>query len=176
MNRPKITIQELKKKISAYTFPESVYIVGIRGYYKDTMGEKGKNDRGLYDDAIILVGPNYYQTFNGNTDPSRQKPGIASLVPGLHYYKKGQHKISGPNPYAAFRPATPDESLPVTRDGKEGISKGIAINIHKGGYNSTSSEGCQTLYPDQWLEFQVKAYDLMLNCGQKKIPYILIAD
>jgi len=171
---PKITLPELKERIKNFHFPEMVYIVGIRGYYLDTMGKEGENDRGIYDDAIILVGPNLYETYNANTDPSKYKPGIATLVPGLHYYKPGRHKIASPNGYPAFRPATPDESLPVTRDGNPGTSKGIAINIHKGGYNTTGSEGCQTIYPDQWLSFQVHAYKAMEKEGQHVIPYILI--
>ena len=174
MTPPKITLAELQQKIKGIYFPESVYIVGIRGYYLDSMGKKGENDRGIYDDAIILVSPNVYETYNGNTDPSKYIKGIATLIPGLHYYKKGKHKISSPKGYPAFRPASVDESLLVTRDGKEGVSKGIAINIHKGSYNSTSSEGCQTIHPDQWNSFITKAYKAMDKEGQKIIPYILI--
>lgn len=171
---PKITLPELKERINGFQFPEMVYLVGIRGYYLNTMGRPEENDRGIYDDAIILVGPNLYETYNANTDPSRYKQGIASLVPGLHYYKKGKHKIASPQGYPAFRPATPDESLPVTRDGQDGVVKGYAINIHKGGYTTTGSEGCQTIYPDQWLTFQVHAYKAMDREGQHVIPYILV--
>lgn len=175
MIRPKITLMELQPIVAgAGSFPEKVFIVGIRGYYLDSMGKPGANDLGIYDDAIILVGPGLYKTFNGNTDPSKERPGIASLIPGIHYYKKGDHHIGKPNAYKAFRPASPDESVPVTRDGQKGISKGIAINIHKGGYNSTGSEGCQTIYPDQYEEFQTAAYKAMDDAKQKTIPYVLI--
>lgn len=174
MTRPKIGVKEALQLIGQFKFPEKVFLIGIRGYYKDTMGEKGKNDRGIYDDCIILVGPEYYETFNANTDPSRFRAGIATLIPGIHYYKKGLHGISKGNPYPAFRPATPDESLPVTRDGRPGTHKGIAINIHKGGYNTTSSEGCQTIHPDQWQEFLRDTYAQMDLEGQKTIPYILV--
>jgi lysozyme len=176
MTRPKITQPEVEKYIhSAAQIVESVVIVGLRGYYKDSMGKKGENDRGIYDDAIILIAPGeYYKTFNANTDPSVYRKGIAKLVPGLHYYQRGQHGISRGKPYAAFIPNTPDFGLPVTRDGEEGIGRGIKINIHKGGYNTTSSEGCQTIHPEQWQEFQNKAYDLMAFFGQKRIPYLLV--
>lgn len=158
-----------------YNIIEAAYAVAIRGYYKETMGKAGQNDRGIYDDCIALVGLNYFKTFNANTDPSRFKPGIATLLPGLHYYKRGKHGISRPGGgYDAFRPDTPDESLPVKRDGKAGQFKGIAINIHAGGYNSTSSEGCQTIHPDQWKEFQRDAYKLMQDEGQRRFPYLLI--
>lgn len=176
MNRPNITKQEVEKLISSLKLVESVFIVGLRGYYKNSMGKPGVNDRGIYDDAIILIGPNYFQPFNGNTDPSRFRIGVASLVAGVHFYKKGKHNISkGPSKaYDAFRPDTLNEALPVTRDGKAGIHQGIAINIHKGSQNSTSSEGCQTIHPDQWEEFQKTAYKLMSQEAQRRIPYILI--
>lgn len=175
MNRPKLTKQELENMIASYRVPEAVRLVGIRGYYKDSMGVAGQNDIGIYDDALFLIGPSIFIAFNGNTDPSKSKPGIAKLVPGVHYYKKGKHGLSKPGGgYPAFRPDTPDESLPVTRDGQQGIKKGIAINIHKGSYNSTSSEGCQTIYPDQWIQFQTEVYHAMDIEGQKRIPYILI--
>ncbi len=173
MTKPKITQTEALKFIHE-TILDEVFLVGIRGYYQDTMGKQGVNDRGIYDDAICLVAPNLFLTFNANTDPSVFRPGIATLVPGKHMYKKGKHKITGPNPYPALRPATPDESLSVTRDGKDGVSKGIAINIHKGSYNSTSSEGCQTIHPDQWKEFIDTVYKQMDQFGQREIPYYLV--
>lgn len=176
-SRPKLIEANLIEKIQGIEFRGKVFIVGIRGYYEDTMGKHGQNDRGIYDDAIFLVAPNYYKSFNANTDPSKYKPGIGTLAFGVHYYKKGKHGISRPKPYVpynAFRPATKDETLPGTRDGQSGIVKIFAPNIHKGGYNSTSSEACQTVYPDQWNEFQENGYRLMDEYEQTEIAYILI--
>lgn len=174
MTKPKITQDKVMEMVKPYNRPEPAIIVGIRGYYKDTMGLPGKNDRGIYDDAIILIGPGVFKTYNGNTDPSVTRKGIASLVPGVHIYRKGNHGISRPGGgYPALRPATPGEKLPVNRDG-QGESLGVAINIHKGSYRSTSSEGCQTIYPDQWPEFIKTAYELMDRHGMKTIPYILV--
>jgi len=193
MVQPKITRVEalaripehFANQISGFTnaLNRNVFIVAFRGYYQDTMGKPGVNDRGIYDDCMCVVAPNYFSTFNANTDPSvyrdavvGNRQGIATLVPGLHYFKKGKHGISRPGGgYNAFRPATPDESLPVWRDGcGDTIYKGVAINIHRGGYNSTSSEGCQTVYPVQWNEFQTTVYDYMNRYKQDLLPYVLI--
>lgn len=175
MTRPKITKDELIAMIKDHPVPEPIKFVAIRGYYKDSMGVAGVNDIGIYDDAMFLIGPAIFLAFNGNTDPSKHKPGIAKLIAGVHYFKKGKHGISRPGGgYPAFRPDTPDESLPVTRDGQEGIKRAVAINIHKGSFNSTSSEGCQTVYPDEWIQCQTEAYHAMDIEGQKRIPYILL--
>lgn len=160
---------------SAVDVDDPVYLVGIRGYYLNSMGKPAVNDIGIYDDAIILIAPGVIKTFNANTDPSRHKDGVATLLPGVHYYKKGKHGISKPGGgYPALRPATSDESLPVSRTGRKGVFKGIAINIHKGGYNTTSSEGCQTIYPTQWEDFITSVYAEMDKAKQKTIAYILV--
>ena len=178
MKRPNLDLNEVAAYIDAagVSIIEVVYVLAIRGYYKNGMGKPGVNDRGIYDDAMVLVGPNYLQSFNANTDPSKQMPGLATLITGLHYFRKGKHGLSkGPGKaYDAFRPDTVDESLPVTRDGKKGIFKGVAINLHRGGEVYTNSAGCQTIHPSQWLEFQTAAYKMMTNESQHRLPYLLI--
>lgn len=177
MNRPRMTESEVRLLIPKETADAyKVVIVAVRGYYKKTMGDPTKNDRGIYDDAIFALAPGLFIACNGNTDPSRFTPGIATLVPGVHLYKKGKHGIShADGGYPAFRPASPDEGVPVTRDGQTGVSRGIAINIHHGGYSSTSSLGCQTIHPDQWHQFQTEVYAAMDRAGQGKlIPYVLV--
>lgn len=156
----------------------SVYLAGVRGYYFDTMGKAGANDRGIYDDAIFVFGPMTFAAFNANTDPSAFKPGVASLLPGVHWYRPGNHGISKPGGgYPAFRPATKGEMLPVRRDGEAAVPSkrpGVAINIHKGGYNTTSSAGCQTIHPSQWTAFHALVTAELKRAGQPKFPYILI--
>lgn len=178
MNKPKITEAKAMQFVPVEVLEKyKVFLIGFRGYYQDTMGKPGVNDRGIYDDCICVSAPKgVFMTFNGNTDPSRFKLGIATLVPGVHLYRKGKHGITthADGGYWAFRPATKNEALPVTRDGEEGIKEGIAINIHKGGQWTTGSAGCQTIYPDQWLEFQVAVYKLMDEYKQDKIPYVLV--
>jgi len=205
MIRPKITRQELDSAITkaGYMLPKEPTIVGIRGYYKDTMGKPGVNDRAIYDDAMILISPDYFETFNGNTDPSKYKPGIASLKPGLYEYKQGLHgmhhiNMSNADDKKAYNwlISHPGEDYPdkkysltywafrqfgnvtVTRDSKaeqtDSPANRFFIDIHRGGINTTSSEGCQTIVPDQWLSFRKTGYDLMNKTGQKIIKYLLI--
>jgi len=167
MNKPKKSRAEIEALVHT---TDQVYLVGIRGYYEDTMGKPGQNDRGIYDDAMFLVAPGEFYSFNANTDPSVVKKGVSMLKPGIYPYRKGKHGLSKPGGgYPALRPATPGEALPVVRD-DVGESTGVAINIHRGSYNSTSSLGCQTIYPAQWDEFITAVYRLM----GKTINYHLI--
>src|SRR5690606_22423033 len=55
--RPGITQERAGELLKRRGVPDRVALLGLRGYYRDTMGKKGRNDRGLYDDAIVLVGP-----------------------------------------------------------------------------------------------------------------------
>jgi lysozyme len=165
--------REVSEKILAKAgVTDAVSLLGIRGYYSNTFSPKG-NNRGVYDDAIFIVSPNAYVSFNANTDPSVRRKGIASLLPGLYRYRKGKHGISKGPGYPALRPATKDEGLPVWRD-DEGESIGYHINIHRGGNNTTSSLGCQTIVPAQWQAFISLVYEEMDRYGQKTIPYLLI--
>ena len=152
---------------------DKVALLGVRGYYKNTMGERGKNDRGIYDDAIFVISPTAYVSYNANTDPSTHRRGIAVLMTGVHRYRRGRHGISRGEGYPALRPATKDEALPVMRDGI-GPDDGYAINIHRGSRNSTSSAGCQTIVPSQYNSFIELVYGEMDRYSQQTIPYLLI--
>jgi lysozyme len=152
---------------------ENFALIGRRGYYADTMGTPGVNDLGVYDDAMLLVTPTRYATFNANTDPSRQLPGIATLKPGVWLYKLGIHGLShpvGPRQYPALVQAAP---VTVTRDGGKEDTGYLGINIHHGGEGSTSSEGCQTIPPSQWPEFYALVKAEMTKYARRTIPYAL---
>jgi lysozyme len=153
-----------------------VYLVGIRGYYKNSMGKPGENDRGIYDDAFFVVSPRTFAAFNGNTDPSRHGfnekagKGMAVLQAGVWVYRRGLHGVSRNNPYPAFVQAG---AATVLRDGGKKEQGFFAINIHKGGVNTTSSEGCQTVPPAQWDEFYRTLTDELSFYGQQTFPYLL---
>ena len=172
-NRPAWPKEKVAQILNRMGIADPVVIFGRRGYYRDSMGSVGKNDRGIYDDAIFVYSQNAFVSFNGNTDPSQFRHGVATLLPGVHLYRKGRHGISRGPGYPALRPATPGEALPVSRDGIASPRPGIAINIHKGGYGTTSSEGCQTIYPTQWAAFIALVYSEMDRNGVKTIPYVL---
>jgi hypothetical protein len=160
-------------ELLAYASLESFALIGRRGYYRDTMGAPGVNDIGVYDDAIILVTPTAYATFNANTDPSRQLPGIATLKYGSWLYRIGIHGLShpvGPRQYPALVQAAP---VTVTRDGGKEETGFFGINIHHGSFGTTSSEGCQTVYPDQWEEFFGLVKSEMTKYSRRTIPYLL---
>ena len=162
--------------IAANNVTDAICLVGIRGYYKDSMGKPGINDIGIYDDAMFVVGPDCHVAFNANTDPSVHKPSIATLLPGVYSYTKGMHGLNR-KPYRALRQAS---DVQVYRDGHPGViftdnpKNRFWINIHKGSRNSTSSEGCQTIWPDQWESFIALAYRLMDEQKTKVIKYILV--
>ncbi len=132
-------------RIDRARFP--IVVVGIRGYYRDSMGKAGANDRGIYDDALFVQTPNATVAFNGNTDPSVYRPAIATLEPGLYRaHRLGLHKG-----YRAL--SQQNGPVRVSRDGGVCESGFFGINIHRGGAKSTSSEGCQTVPPLQWPAF-----------------------
>lgn len=157
-NRPKMTRKELMKLIkNAHPDFEApaLFFVGIRGYYLNSMGETGKNDRMFYDDAIFIVTKDEIIAYNGNTDPSVFKKGVAVLQPGIWpSYQFGMHR----GQYLAFRQTGGPVAL--LRDGT-GLDTGyFGINIHQGGETATGSLGCQTIPRSQWPSFIDKSIEL----------------
>lgn len=171
MNKPKLTQEEALKLLIPYPNTDSVQVLGIRGYYKTTMGNPVKNDRGIYDDALFILSPDTFAAFNANTDPSVYRKHIATLKTGMWRYKPGKHKINSPDGYPAFVQA---DKVTVARDGEPDDTGYFGINIHRGGYNSTSSIGCQTIYPAQWDSFHATLTDQLKRFNQKAFYYVLI--
>lgn len=156
-----------------------ILIVGVRGYYRDTFGEKDKNDIGMYDDAIFVDSPNLYASYNANTDPSKQRIGMANLKPGLYFaHRLGLHK----GKYLALIQTGGEVTVARYQSEKEFTEDTghFGINIHKGGINTTSSEGCQTIHPSQYESFigNVKSEVVRIFTKQMydktTIPYVLL--
>ncbi len=160
--RPKLSAEEVLKIIRHFKIPEEypLIVVGVRGYYLNSIGAAGKNDRGVYDDAYFLYSQLHFQSFNANADPSSYRAGygfgeakgMASLVEQAHYmWKIDKHK----GQYEALCQRL--GSCTVMRDGQSGpyLQKNayIGANNHKGGINTTASLCCQTIPPAQWDEY-----------------------
>lgn len=185
MNRPQWTKEKVQQILSQEFQKQGrvqpqVVLIGVRGFFQDSMGVVDQNDRGIYDDAVFLVSPTYFTSFNFNADPSRsgKNPdtgkGYAVLTPGIWNYKVGIHGLSKPKEqqYTALTQAA---EVVIHRDGATGNEKGFfGINIHRGGNTGTSSLGCQTVLPVQWNEFISAVKSELKKYNQSTIPYVLI--
>jgi len=176
-SRPQWTLDRLKselakRKVSART---PVFVVGVRGYYRDSMGDAGKNDIAMYDDAFFVVSPRGMWSFNGNTDPSVSKTAVATLKTGIWRYKKGFHGVTFHRPGYPYPAFVQGEEVAVTRYGRKGDFVGyFGINIHRGGTSKTSSLGCQTLPPEQWGGFYSRICEELKASGRTDFDYVLI--
>lgn len=191
--KPRMSASDLIPRVQALGLDPAAHplmVVGVRGYYLNSMGATGANDTGIYDDALFLVSPSHFSAYNANTDPSKRKPGtgfgrgkgMARLQPGVWLcYRFDQHKGPSTPGYDAI--CQRGDKVKVMRDGTpdyadEGM---FGINIHKGGRNTTSSEGCQTIHPSQWDAFIVSAQDQArrhFGTAWKRttIPYVLMVN
>lgn len=192
---PRALVRSILTQESLLTVVEPCAILGVRGYYRDTMGVAGRNDVGVFDDAMFFVGPDVFVAANANTDPSRLgwneavgKP-FAMLLPGLWYFIRGAHKgkvpalrqadedqaddVKIPNHghFKVWRGKSMDDVLTKTARIDDGYH---AINIHRGGETTTSSWGCQTLPSDQFDNFMQTVWEHTKKHGQERIPYLLV--
>ena len=169
---------------TVYNASKHVVVVAVRGY---NLGSDGENDRRIYDDAHFIVTPDSVKMFEGNTDPNGWRKGsgtgsnkgMACLDTGVWFFAKGPHKGR-----PSFRQAS---EFTVIRDGRPDYKHtGFhAINWHSGGYNSTSSLGCQTNRPDDYNELRNYMYTQLEKWDNPKMkndwsqkerafPYILV--
>lgn len=152
-------------------------VVGVRGYYLNSMGKKGVNDRGIYDDAFFVLSPDSFASFHGNTDPSKYQKGIAMLVaPQKIVYRKGWHGYGRKSGHNAFRQAS---DVKVTRDGSEDVfwdseRNRFWTNNHKGGNYSTSSAGCLTVPANEWDAYYAYVCMQMKRFGQATFNMYLV--
>lgn len=172
--KPQQTREETERLIAHVDSP--VVLLGIRGYYRDTMGKPGINDISIWDDAIFVWSKNGHFAFNANTDPSLYRPRVASLKPGTWYYRLGIHNLSKPKSrqYPALVQAAP---VTVRRYNSGDDTGWFGINIHRGGRitsNSTHSLGCQTIPLENWDGFFNLVKTEMIRAKIQRVPYVLI--
>lgn len=162
----------------AEDFP-TTYVFACRAYYEDSMGKQDQNDVGIYDDALFIVTPTHFSSWNANTDPSRYgwNAGagkfMARLKPGVWWFRRLKHKINSPNGYMAFgQGGDPVTVERIRQDGAIATTEAgcFGINLHRGGNNGTSSEGCQTVPLEQWSAFDKS---LAKFIGSDRFRYIL---
>lgn len=145
-------LQKFGNQMPSKRATDKIKVLMVRGYYLNSMGRKGENDRAIYDDAIFVVSPEGIQSFNGNSDPSVYRKRVATIkAPQNIRYRPGLHGMSRKaGPYPAFRQ---DAHCTVVRDGVGDDTGMFYVNFHRGGVNGTSSLGCLTVPPHQWDEF-----------------------
>jgi lysozyme len=134
--------------------PNHPALVGRRGYFRDTMGVSGLNDRGIYDDALALISPRFFRTFNANVDPSKFTPGVASLLANrVYWFVLGTHGITGKRPRRAL----------VQRDARVAVQRDGAVGPTVDG----------TIPPSQWAEFLSSVERQMSDYGEDRIPLLM---
>jgi lysozyme len=123
-NRPKQTREQTQKILENFrsngVFTHNLKILGVRGYFKSTMGDPNVNDISMYDDAIFVISDSgLFMSFNGNVDPSKAKQGVATLVaPQMVMYRVGIHGISHLNLVKAGDKAIYDQMLKTGQNPK----------------------------------------------------------
>lgn len=191
-SRPRVTRAEVEALLAPFAIDRLAHpllVLGLRGYYASAEG--GENQIGIYDDAIVLVSPLEQLGCNGNTDPSKHRighgdgaaKGMASLkAPQVCYaHVLGMHHPDKSTGYPALVQRA--GHVTVIRDGTPPYEDtgDFGINIHRGGYGTTSSEGCQTIHPDQWLGFWSTLVELAKShfgpahwWQSAVVPYVLV--
>lgn len=171
--RPKQTKDITQSFLAKNGVYDQAAILGVRGYYKKSLGDSTLNDRGIYDDAIFLWGLDFYNSYSANCDPSFYEQGIANLKAGVWRYKLGIHNVNKPKS-RQYKALVQEDPVTVLRDGGKEETGFFGINIHKGSINSTSSMGCQTIFPSQWDEFILSVQMLFDKYSLDHIKYCLV--
>lgn len=178
--KPQMTKENCQKILEHFGVQQKqCALVGVRGYYLDSMGKLKQNDRMIYDDALFWITPTAYASFQANVDPNGYRKGkgtgsgkgMANLKTGVWKYAMGLHKG-----YQAFVQAG---EVTVIRDGNPPYEDTgwFGINIHHGAASgSTSSLGCQTIPYGEWTSFKGLGYGELKRHVQKVFPYVLLTE
>lgn len=174
----------------------SAFAWSCSGYYRDTMGRVGFNDRGINDDAIGFISPNVDYRVQANVDPSIHRAGVATLRPSqVIWYRPGWHGYASIHGHPAFRQDSP---VVVRRDGTEDHRKGshhrkygiclgdgfwtdlgfgerFWTNLHRQTGSGTSSLGCQTIPAATWKAFHAVVMAELAKLSMTRFPCILLS-
>lgn len=169
-------IEEWKHLIPEKHRDNPVVLLAVRGYFRDSMGKVGENDKGIFDDAAFLVSPRGVWAYNFNVDPSRDRKRIAQYkAPQAVSFKQGIHGHSKPKArrYRAF------EQVSKAHIHRHAVGKDygdFSMNIHRGSKSGgTSSAGCCTVpYGKQWDDFFAQACKEMDAEGQRLLWMVLL--
>lgn len=172
-----LVMETAKRQWGDAPLPET-FVLAVRGYYSRTIGEPG-NDLNCYDDALFIVSPAGFTSWNGNVDPTRYGWNahagkfMARLAVGCWRFRplihRGKYQAfgQGVNPVSVDR-VKADGTVARTETGEFGI------NLHLGGSNGTSSEGCLTVPPPQWESFRKELNRVLGLVGLKTFDLILV--
>lgn len=168
------TVEALTK--DKVTSPYMAYLVGLRGYDEAGENKRGiyddafalvtpdqflvynaNTDPSITRKGIAVLQPGVYlyaKGLHGIHHLDLNSPGDQAILKQLQDTKKDVPPIAGRLlPYWALRQYS---NVTVHRDGNaadvfetDSPANRFWIDIHKGGVNTTSSEGCQTIEPDQ---------------------------
>ncbi|HEX4850671.1 MAG TPA: hypothetical protein VFV08_07690 [Puia sp.] len=131
----------------------------LPGTYKYSQGLHGRhhlNGMGSAERVRIL---DWLQTHKGQDYP-QPNPKAQRILPYWAFVQSG--------------PVTVLRHLQTVPETITDPAKYPMINLHSGGWKGTSSLGCQTFYPDHWLEARAKGYKAMDDHNQHIILYHLV--
>jgi hypothetical protein len=196
---PKAKLQPLIEGVwreNGYTLPlPAAYAWSCRGYYRDSLGKPGVNDRGINDDAIGFISDTADYRVRANVDPSIYRTGVASLKSRqVVWYRPGWHGYASIHGHSAFRQDSP---VVVKRDGTESFAKGVThktygaclgngywtdlgfsdrfwTNLHRQTGKGTSSLGCQTIPMPEWTAFRAIVMAELARLSLTRFPCIIL--
>lgn len=175
---------------------DAVVVVGVRdktnsiNIYDDEIGiltpdsydaYKANTDPSVTRKGIAVLQPGVYlykRGLHGISHLNLSDPGDKAILDALVINNHDHTPIPGRIlPYWALRqagPVTVKREGQITPETETDPDNWPWIDIHKGGYNTTSSLGCQTVHPDSWSTFRDKIFAAMKLHGQTLVKYCLI--
>lgn len=191
-----MTQNEALQIVAQHGIIDAVVVIGVRNknnsinIYDDEIGiltpdsytaYKGNTDPSVTRKGIAVLQPGVYlykRGLHGISHLNLSDPADKGLLDTLIATGHDLPPIAGRLlPYWALRQAGP---VTVKREGQISPETEMDpdqwpwIDIHRGGYSTTSSLGCQTIFPDQWPAFRNTIFDAIKTHGQTLVKYCLI--